>query len=72
MVSFWSSNQPGGYGSKEVPRSKIKRMLFSRLEHPERLEGAPNLPAKDAFLASLEEKNVSPADAAKEVGLKRW
>ena len=72
MVSFWSSNQPGGYGSKQVPRSKIKRMLFSRLEYPGRLEEVPRLPAKDAFLASLAEKSASPAEAAKAVGLKRW
>jgi hypothetical protein len=71
-VSFWSSNQPGGYGNKQVPRSKIKRMLFSRLEHPERLEEVVKLPERDAFLAGLEEKNVSPAEAAQAVGLKRW
>jgi len=71
-VSFWSSNQPGGYGSKQVPRSKIKRMLFSRLEHPERLEEAAKLPKKDVFLAGLEEKSVSPAEAARAVGLKQW
>ena len=71
-VSFWSSNQPGGYGSKQVPRSKIKRMLFSRLEHPERLENVAKLPAKDVFLASLEEKSVSPSEAARAVGLTQW
>jgi len=72
VVSFWSSNQPGGYGSKQVPRSKIKRMLFSRLEHPERLEEVLKLPAQDGFLAALEEKSVSPAEAARAVGLKHW
>jgi hypothetical protein len=72
MVSFWSSNQPGGYGSKQVPRSKIKRMLFSRLEHPERLENVAKLPEKDVFLAGLEEKSVSPSEAARAVGLKQW
>jgi hypothetical protein len=72
QVSFWSSNQPGGYGSKKVPRSKIKRMLFSRLEFPERLEQVLKLPPRDSFLAGLEEKSVSPEDAARAVGLKRW
>ena len=70
--SFWSSNQPGGYGSKQVSRSKIKRMLFSRLERPERLEEVLKLPAQDSFLAALEEKSVSPAEAARAVGLKHW
>ena len=47
-------------------------MLFSRLEHPERLEEAAKLPEKDVFLAGLEEKSVSPAEAARAVGLKQW
>jgi hypothetical protein len=72
MVSFWSSNQPGGYGTKEVPRSKIQRVVFSRLESPEKLSEVARLPEKDAFLASLEEKSVSPAVAAEAVGLKKW
>ncbi|RFC45217.1 MAG: hypothetical protein DVB28_000650 [Verrucomicrobia bacterium] len=72
MVSFWSSNQPGGYGTKEVPRSKIQRVVFSRLESPEKLAEVAKLPEKDAFLASLEEKSVSPAAAAEAVGLKKW
>ncbi len=72
LVSFWSSNQPGGYGSKQVPRSKIKRMLFSRLENPERLEEVKGLPQRDVFLAGLEEKSVSAAEAARAVGLKQW
>ena len=68
-VSFWSSNSPGGYGNKTVPRSKIKRMLFSRLEHPERLDSVLSLPPRDSFLSNLEEKSVSPAEAAKAIGL---
>lgn len=72
MVAFWSSNQPGGYGSKKVPRSKIKRMLFSRLERPDRLEEVLSLPPRDSFLASLEEKSVSSTEAARAVGLKQW
>lgn len=72
MVSFWSSNQPGGYGTKTVPRSKIKRMVFSRLEKPELLDAVPKLPQKDPFLASLEEKTVTSAEAAAAIGLKKW
>jgi hypothetical protein len=71
-VSFWSSNQPDGYGTKQVPRSKIKRMLFSRLDYPERLEEVSKLPEKDDFLAGLEGRSVSPAEAAKAVGLRGW
>ncbi len=72
MVSFWSSNQPGGYGTKQVARAKIHRMLFSRLEHPEKLSEALKLPERDPFLASLEEKSVSVGEAAQAVGLKKW
>ncbi len=71
-VSFWSSNEPGGYGTKTVPRSKIKRMVFSRVEKPERLDAAPKLPEKDQFLSSLEEKTVTSAEAAEAIGIKKW
>jgi hypothetical protein len=71
MVSFWSSNQPGGYGTKTVPRAKIKRMLFSRLEKPELLDAVLKLPAKDPFLSSLEEKTVPAEEAAAAVGLNK-
>lgn len=71
-VSFWSSNQPGGYGSKEVPMREIKRMVFSRLEAPSKLTDVAKLSRKDAFLASLEEKSVTPVAAAEAIGLKKW
>jgi hypothetical protein len=44
-------------------------MVFSRLEHPERLDSVLGLPPRDNFLSSLEEKSVSPAEAAKVIGL---
>jgi hypothetical protein len=71
-VSFWSSNQPSGYGTKEVPRSKIHRMVFSRLEDPSKLSDVARLSEKDLFLSSLEEKSVSPAAAAELIGIKKW
>ena len=71
-VSFWSSNLPGGYGTKSVPRSKIHRMVFSRLEAPAKLADVAQLPDKDPLLSSLEEKSVSPAVAAEVIGIKKW
>jgi len=68
-VRFWSSNQPGGYGEKSVPRSKIAHALFSRLEHPERLNAAPALPKSDPYLAGLLSKASSFAEACKKSGL---
>lgn len=52
-VRFWSSNQQAGYGEKEVPRSDVKRALFSRFEHPAGLARAKSLPPVDAYLYGL-------------------
>ena len=72
MVTFWSSNDPGGYSVKQVPMRQVKRAVFSRLEHPERLSKVAELPEKDAFLASLVENSVSPEEAAKACGLRQF
>jgi hypothetical protein len=58
-VQFWSSNiarekgDLSGYGVKLVPRAKIARCIFSRLERPANLSRAAGLPNTDPFLASL-------------------
>jgi hypothetical protein len=72
-VRFWSSGAPAGYGEVSVPRSKIKRALFSRLEHPERIADAARLPPVDAYLADMlvrpgtEEEMLSMVGASKPV-----
>ena len=71
-VTFWSSNQPGGYGVKQVPFQNVKRAVFSRLERPERLSGVVSLPEKDEFLASLLTRSVTPQEAAKACGLRSF
>lgn len=53
MVRFWSSNRPGGFGETSVPRKKIARAIFSRLEHPERIAGWAKLPKSDPYLTRL-------------------
>lgn len=53
FVRFWSSNIPAGYGEKSVPRSKIARAIFSRLERPENLARIDAMPRLDSWLASL-------------------
>lgn len=68
-VRFWSSNIPMGYGEKSVPRSKVANALFSRLEHPGRINHAPALPKSDPYLASLLSKASSFAEACKKSGL---
>lgn len=67
-VRFWSSNKPEGYGEKSVPLSKCKRLLFSRLEHPERIKLVTDLPEKDAYLASLLTVESSFTEALRKSG----
>lgn len=69
-VRFWSSNKPAGYGEKCVPRSKIARAIFSRLESPENILNAPSLPKKDAYLASLLSTESSFTEALQKSGVR--
>ena len=64
-VRFWSSNLPGGYGEKEVPRAKVAAAIFSRLMNPENLSRIHGVPATDAYLASLLRKKSSLAERAR-------
>jgi len=52
-VRFWSSNLPGGYGEKTVLRAKIAYAIFSRLEHPDRVNLLSTLPRMDPYLSRL-------------------
>lgn len=64
QVRFWSSNRPGGFGEKSVPRHTIARALFSRLERPDRIARWKQLPARDEYLAGLLRTESSFAEAA--------
>jgi hypothetical protein len=55
-ILIWSSNKPDGYGRKEIPVTKIKRAVFSRLEDPRKIEGLLTLSKKDPYLAELERR----------------
>jgi hypothetical protein len=68
-VRFWSSNRPGGFGESSVPREKIARAIFSRLERPERISGWSNLSQSDSYLASLLTTESTFAEAAKMSGI---
>lgn len=71
-VSYWSSNEPDGYGVKTIARSKIRRAVFSRLETPNKLSALLKLPKVDPLLAGLVEKTTSPEEAAKAIGISGW
>ena len=60
---------PGGYGEKEVPRSKIAYAIFSRLETPANLTRIQEVPAVDAYLASLLRKKSNFAEARQKCGI---
>lgn len=68
-VHYWSSNIPGGFGHAYVARQKMRRVLFSRLEHPDQINRVTTLPAKDAYLASMLSKSSTPEQMAVVVGL---
>ena len=68
-VRFWSSNKPAGYGEKSVPRSKIAKTLFSRLETPSNLRNLASLPHSDPYLAGLLTKDSSFKEALQKCGV---
>jgi hypothetical protein len=68
-VRFWSSNKPLGYGEKSVPKTKIARAIFSRLETPENLRNFQKIPKKDKYLASLLTHESSFAEALQQSGV---
>jgi hypothetical protein len=68
-VRFWSSNKPGGYGAKSVPRANVAYALFSRLETPENIANAADLPASDAYLAAMLSRRSSLSELRAKVGV---
>lgn len=71
MVRFWSSNKPGGYGVKDVPRTRISHAIFSRLEAPSNIEQSVMLPRKNVYLAGLIMKESSIGEAFDQSGVIR-
>ena len=68
-VRFWSSNKPHGYGEKSVPKSKIARAIFSRLETPSNIRNLHSIPKKDGYLASLLTRESSFEEALRLSGV---
>ncbi len=64
MVRFWSSNKPGGFGEKVVPRSRIAYAIFSRLEYPTNIQAATALPVRNPYLAGLTARSSSLTEAS--------
>src|SRR4051794_13154333 len=66
-VRFWSSNIPGGYGERSVPRTKIVHAIFSRLDAPANLSRA--VPPVDKYLAGLLSLRSSYEEAKAKCGM---
>ena len=64
-IAFWSANSPDGFGIKSVPKSQIKRALFSRLENPRAIERALTLQPRDNYLAEMLKRPTSEAEMCK-------
>jgi hypothetical protein len=69
FVQFWSSNEPDGFGVHSVPRPRIRRMLFSRLETPGQILRVTSLPARDSYLAALLKKSSSVDEMDRMTGI---
>lgn len=61
-IHYWSSNAPGGFGTRYVPLRRIHHPIFTRITHPERLSKAAHLPLYDPWLASMQVSSYSYAD----------
>ncbi|MEP6778211.1 MAG: hypothetical protein ABI944_07135 [Chthoniobacterales bacterium] len=68
-VRFWSSNIPDGYGEKSVPRTRIVRAIFSRLDAPENLAQVVAAPQIDGYLARLISTRSSYEEAKAKCGM---
>lgn len=68
-VRFWSSNLPGGYGEKSVPKAKIARAIFSRLQAPENLVSIETLPKTDRFLAEMLNRRANIGEVRQKCGI---
>ncbi|EDY17586.1 conserved hypothetical protein [Chthoniobacter flavus Ellin428] len=68
-VRYWSSNLANGYGEAIVPRQRIRRMLFSRLVHPERIQQVNALSPRDAYLAAMLQRDSTPEEMYRMVGV---
>lgn len=68
-VRFWSSNQPGGYGSKSVPIEKVKWAIFSRLTNLSEVNQVSEIKAKDIYLEQLLKNPSSRSEVRRMTGM---
>ena len=67
QVTFWSSNIPDGYGARTVPKSRIRRVIFTRITRPERFNLAPR--GSHLWLSSLLRQEVGMKEVRRHSGM---
>ncbi len=70
-LTFWSSNQPNGYGKKTIDRSKCHRVLFTRITNPQRFQNASKLPQVDPWLADMLTKRFTWAEVVQKCNVEQ-
>ena len=69
-VTFWSSNIPDGYGVRTVPKSRMKRVIFTRITRPERFNLAPSV-GSHPWLSSLLRQEASMKEVRRHSGMQK-
>lgn len=67
-LTYWSSNQPDGYGVARIPLGRAKRVLFSRLGSLSALLDEKTVDLKDRYLAEMLKRPGSEAEMLKMTG----
>jgi len=70
ILTFWSSNQPEGYGEKSVPLSKVKRLIFSRLINPKAVATLAEL-GTDNYLKDMLVRDGTNEELVKLTGMRK-
>jgi len=69
IIRFWSSNKPGGYGTKEVPLTKIRWVIFSRLLNLDRLGRLPASDSVDPVSREMLRRSFSREEVRRHTGM---
>lgn len=76
-IRYWSSNGPGkdntklGYSIASCPRSRVQRIVVTRITNPERFDNARTMPpsSENTFLSSLNGKrHATTAEMKRHIG----
>ena len=79
MVNYWSSNGPGsepekmGYGMGRCDKTKIQRVVFTRILYPEKFDRVKNMPPKQVnrYIYDLNgKKHSTTGELKKHIGAK--